>query len=115
MLTGPRPAIRDDGVRALKVRVDPEREQRARAPRGLPPGRDLAAQVLHPARRRGMLGGSPLIFCEARAVADRVQLPTGENTNPLVLGTFRGNQTKRRRPRVLFYGCALPLTPTCPP
>ena len=42
------------------------------------------------------------------------QLPTGENTNPLVLGTFRGNQTKRRRPRVLFYGYApaFPAHPT---
>ncbi|KAI0726272.1 Zn-dependent exopeptidase [Fomitopsis betulina] len=42
--------------------------------------------------------------CFTQLGAEACLLPTGENTNPLVLGTFRGNQTKRRRPRVLFYG-----------
>ncbi|KZT09086.1 Zn-dependent exopeptidase [Laetiporus sulphureus 93-53] len=31
-------------------------------------------------------------------------LPTGDSTNPLVFATFQGTQTKRKRPRILFYG-----------
>ncbi|TFY56036.1 hypothetical protein EVJ58_g7881 [Rhodofomes roseus] len=42
--------------------------------------------------------------CFTQLGAEACLLPTGENTNPLVLGNFRGNQTKRRRPRILFYG-----------
>ncbi|KZT64245.1 Zn-dependent exopeptidase [Daedalea quercina L-15889] len=42
--------------------------------------------------------------CFTQLGAEACLLPTGENTNPLVLGSFRGNQTKHRRPRILFYG-----------
>ncbi|KAH9917958.1 Zn-dependent exopeptidase [Fomitopsis serialis] len=42
--------------------------------------------------------------CFTQLGAEACLLPTGETTNPLVLGNFRGNQTKRRRPRILFYG-----------
>ncbi|GBE85255.1 Probable di- and tripeptidase [Sparassis crispa] len=42
--------------------------------------------------------------CFSQLGADASLLPTGDNTNPLVLATFRGSQTKQRKPRVLFYG-----------
>ncbi|KAH9933265.1 Zn-dependent exopeptidase [Amylocystis lapponica] len=42
--------------------------------------------------------------CLAQLGAESTLLPTGEGTNPLVLATFRGTQTKRQKPRILFYG-----------
>ncbi|KAI0078214.1 Zn-dependent exopeptidase [Panus rudis PR-1116 ss-1] len=36
--------------------------------------------------------------------AEASLLPTGDNTNPLVLAHFRGNRTKGKPRRILFYG-----------
>ncbi|PCH40332.1 glutathione degradosome [Wolfiporia cocos MD-104 SS10] len=42
--------------------------------------------------------------CFTQLGAESSMLPTGEGTNPLVLATFHGTQTKQRRQRILFYG-----------
>ncbi|OSX56497.1 hypothetical protein POSPLADRAFT_1186649 [Postia placenta MAD-698-R-SB12] len=42
--------------------------------------------------------------CLTQLGAEASLLPTGDGTNPLVLATFHGTQTKRNRPRILFYG-----------
>ncbi|EIN12463.1 Zn-dependent exopeptidase [Punctularia strigosozonata HHB-11173 SS5] len=42
--------------------------------------------------------------CLSQLGAESMLVPTGEDTNPLVLATFRGAQSEKRRPRVLFYG-----------
>ncbi|OBZ71455.1 putative di- and tripeptidase DUG2 [Grifola frondosa] len=42
--------------------------------------------------------------CLTQLGASASLLATGEGTNPLVLATFRGTQTNRRKKRVLFYG-----------
>lgn len=42
--------------------------------------------------------------CLAQLGAHSYLLPTGEDTNPLVLATFHGSQTEHRKPRILFYG-----------
>ncbi|KAI9064650.1 Zn-dependent exopeptidase [Trametes sanguinea] len=42
--------------------------------------------------------------CFTQLGAEASLLPTGDTTNPLVLGTFHGTRTSQRRPRILFYG-----------
>ncbi|KAI0927550.1 hypothetical protein AcV5_008062 [Taiwanofungus camphoratus] len=42
--------------------------------------------------------------CLTQLGAHASLLPTQEGTNPLVLATFCGTETKRRKPRILFYG-----------
>ncbi|OCH91138.1 Zn-dependent exopeptidase [Obba rivulosa] len=42
--------------------------------------------------------------CLTQLGADASVLPTGESTNPMVLATFRGTETKPGKPRILFYG-----------
>ncbi|KDQ62261.1 hypothetical protein JAAARDRAFT_30154 [Jaapia argillacea MUCL 33604] len=42
--------------------------------------------------------------CLNQLGAESTLLPTGDGTNPLVLATFHGTQTKHEKPRVLFYG-----------
>ncbi|GJE91816.1 Zn-dependent exopeptidase [Phanerochaete sordida] len=42
--------------------------------------------------------------CLGQLGASSYLLPTGEDTNPLVLATFQGTQTLHKKPRILFYG-----------
>ncbi|KAI0345693.1 Zn-dependent exopeptidase [Trametopsis cervina] len=42
--------------------------------------------------------------CLIQLGAQASLLPTGENTSPIVLATFVGRQTERKKQRVLFYG-----------
>jgi len=39
--------------------------------------------------------------CFTQLGAESSLLPTGDGTNPLVLATFTGSQTKRNRPRIV--------------
>ncbi|KAI5122438.1 hypothetical protein M0805_008751 [Coniferiporia weirii] len=42
--------------------------------------------------------------CLTQLGAEASLLPTEEGRNPLVLATFHGSQSRRNRPRILFYG-----------
>lgn len=42
--------------------------------------------------------------CLVQLGAQSMLLPTGHGLNPLVLATFHGTETKRTKPRILFYG-----------